>query len=44
MDYIFSEMDFSNIEFKEKEEGCDLPGSEGSVASAVPGKPSAFFH
>ena len=44
-DFIFGELvDIKNIEFKEKNEECDIEGSENSILKAVPGKPSIFFY
>ena len=43
-DFIFGELDIENIEFKEKNEECDIEGSEISILEAEPGKPSIFFY
>ena len=43
-DFIFGELDIENIEFKEKNEKCDIEGSEISILEAEPGKPSIFFY
>jgi len=42
--FIFADIEVKNIEFKEKEEGCDVEGSKNSIAAATPGKPSIFFY
>ena len=43
-EFIFGGMDVKNIEFREKNEGCDIKGSENSISAALPGKPSVFFY
>ena len=44
-DFIFGELEnIKNIEFKEKNDDCDVPGSDNSKSGAVPGKPSIFFY
>jgi leucyl-tRNA synthetase len=43
-EFIFGDIDVKNIEFREKNEGCDFEGSDNSISAALPGKPSVFFH
>ncbi|CAI2376860.1 unnamed protein product [Moneuplotes crassus] len=43
-DFIFDKITATNIEYREKEEGCDIEGSANSISAAVPGKPSVFFY
>lgn len=42
--FIFGELKIQNIDFKEKNEKCDIEGCQNSISAAVPGKPSIFFY
>lgn len=43
-EFIFGGIKVKNIEFREKNEGCDVEGSANSIQGALPGKPSVFFY
>ena len=42
--FIFGEIKIKNVDFKEKNDKCDIEGCQNSVSAAVPGKPSIFFY
>ena len=43
-EFIFGDIKIKNIDFKEKNEKCEIEGCENSISAAVPGKPSIFFY